>query len=674
MAMLHRLAGFMMGLIVILVLGNHGAVAQSNSERNERIISFAAYITVLENGDIRVIEKIKVNATGDKIKRGIYRDIPVISLSQFGLYDVSGFDIEYLLRDDKGEPFFTKTFGPGIRIYIGDPDHFITKGVHAYEIAYVMSGQLGHGNGLDELYWNVTGNGWDLGIDEATVRIEVPTGATIGQFSAYTGAKGQTESDYKVLANSGGELWLATTGRLLPREGLTIAVSWPEGFVQHPGLTEQLFKLATDNRGLLAGVFGVMILLVYFGAAWHQVGRDPRAETVIPRFEPPKGMSPAMVGFLWGKGNGGESFVTNAFAVILTSLATKRIVTIRVTPLKEYQIGKVQGDRSDLPEEEIDMYNTLLGSSKAPEITIGDGYLPQVRTARDGIARHFNTDLQNAYIIRNGREWKTGCVIGLMAIIAILVLDPSVGMVDLESALVAGFCGVFAFGAGMILFNIFRRLLANFGVRRGGKLPDAVKLVIVSTVVAAPVLGVMGVLVNTISPLAIFTIILIIIICGTFSIWLEAPTKEFQQLLGHIAGYRRYLTVAEEDRLNFAGEESEITAALFEKHLPYAMALGVEDVWTDKFEASLRKQAANVGPDGDADLDGVSRYNPTWYRDTRGDWRGLRSFSAQSVGRFSSAAVSFGAPAPAPAKSIGFSSSGGGFSGGGRGGGGGGGW
>ena len=58
--------------------------------------------------------------------------------------------------------------------------------------------------------------------------------------------------------------------------------------------------------------------------------------------------------------------------------------------------------------------------------------------------------------------------------------------------------------------------------------------------------------------------------------WLQAPTVEGRAVMDRIEGFRQYLGVAEEDRLN-ALNPPDKTPELFERFLPYALALDVEN-------------------------------------------------------------------------------------------------
>jgi uncharacterized membrane protein len=138
--------------------------------------------------------------------------------------------------------------------------------------------------------------------------------------------------------------------------------------------------------------------------------------------------------------------------------------------------------------------------------------------------------------------------------------------------------------------------------------------------------------------------------------WISAPTAEGRQVLDHVAGFKQYLSITERQRLDRMTPPQD-TPEIFEKYLPYAIALGVENRWADRFAPVLAAAAAQ-GQQGFA-----------WYSGSNSPWSDPDGFT-RSVG--SSLASTVSAASTAPGSSSG--SGGGGFSGGGGGGGGGGGW
>ena len=70
----------------------------------------------------------------------------------------------------------------------------------------------------------------------------------------------------------------------------------------------------------------------------------------------------------------------------------------------------------------------------------------------------------------------------------------------------------------------------------------------------------------------------------------EGPaTYGTRAIMDEIEGFKQYLSVAEKDRLN-AFNMPRKTPELFEKYLPYALALGVENDWSEQFAETLDQE------------------------------------------------------------------------------------
>src|SRR5262249_18267263 len=75
--------------------------------------------------------------------------------------------------------------------------------------------------------------------------------------------------------------------------------------------------------------------------------------------------------------------------------------------------------------------------------------------------------------------------------------------------------------------------------------------------------------------------------------WLKAPTIAGRRVMDQIEGFRQYLSVAEEARLE-ALNPPQKTPELFERFLPYAIALNVENSWARRFAGVLATAAAGA--------------------------------------------------------------------------------
>jgi uncharacterized membrane protein YgcG len=163
------------------------------------------------------------------------------------------------------------------------------------------------------------------------------------------------------------------------------------------------------------------------------------------------------------------------------------------------------------------------------------------------------------------------------------------------------------------------------------------------------------------TPFVIATIVLSFLTMAFFAISMKRPTIRGRKLLDEMLGFKDFLEIAEKDELNLRNPPAK-TPELFEAFLPYALALGVDQQWSERFATVL---AAIRNPDGSA-------YSPSWYD---GKWNSS-NLSRTTRGLSSGLNSAVGSSVSPPGSSSGFSGGGGGggSSGGGGGGGGGGGW
>ena len=159
------------------------------------------------------------------------------------------------------------------------------------------------------------------------------------------------------------------------------------------------------------------------------------------------------------------------------------------------------------------------------------------------------------------------------------------------------------------------------------------------------------------TPAVIAMVVVSFISMAVFAFIMRAPTMRGRKLLDEMLGFRDFLEVAEKDELNLRNPPAK-TPELFEALLPFALALGVDQQWSERFAQVL---ARIRGPDGDA-------YRPSWYN---GSWNSARlSKTTNKLSSSLNSAISRSVSPPGSSSGGG----GGGFSGGGGGGGGGGGW
>lgn len=155
----------------------------------------------------------------------------------------------------------------------------------------------------------------------------------------------------------------------------------------------------------------------------------------------------------------------------------------------------------------------------------------------------------------------------------------------------------------------------------------------------------------------IATIVLSILALIFFAVIMTRPTLRGRKVLDEMLGFKDFLEIAEKDELNLRNPP-EKTPQLFEAFLPYALALGVDQQWSERFTSVL---AAIRDEDG-------REYRPSWYS---GSWNSSNlTRTTNTLSSSLNSAISSSVSPPGSSSGGG----GGGSSGGGGGGGGGGGW
>src|SRR6266566_577086 len=230
----------------------------SASARTLRIRDFHAELDVLPDSSLDVTETIHVDFDG--AWQGIYRNIPVEYAGPGG-FNYSLFLTDISATDSDGAPLRIEKqrSAENLQLKIFVPAAQDTS--RNISLHYRVRDGLRFFEDHDELYWNVTGNGWDFPIESASAHIILPVGVTGLHAANFTGFFGSRSQDAR-LDILGSNIDIHCQRPLAFHEGLTIVAGWDKGFV-------------SEARG-----------------------RDPRVGAIAVQYEPPAGLSPGEAGAL----------------------------------------------------------------------------------------------------------------------------------------------------------------------------------------------------------------------------------------------------------------------------------------------------------------------------------------------------------------------------------------
>ena len=616
----------------------------SPAHAEERILRFLSDVRIQKDSSLEVTETIDVNVENTAINHGIFRDFPTRYRNPRGGGQIRvGFTLDGATRDGKPIPATSSSFANGVRIKVGDPDRTIPVGEHSFVLHYRTTRQIGRFKDYDELYWNATGNGWPFPIDLAETHLHLPASASFIRPSAYTGSQGSTASNAEVIADAPGEIAFRTTQGLAPYEGLTVAAAFPKGVVAEAPATNRAAWWLADYGPPALGLLVLLGLCGFYFVAWQRAGRDPRAGTVVPIFSPPDDLTPAAM-----------RYVTNmnadnrAFASALVDMGVRGHIRM-VEEDRGWLSGKhTRLERLEaptaLPEEEQAALDCLCRPGE--EIMMEQKNHENFSAANSALSEILKVRYEGKLFKRN-YGWAAG---GLLLFLA--------GLWLCAASVIVATDGVAPTTAGVVFgcLLVVGLLWLAFHDSAVGKC--LLSLVSVAGVAVAASLGapMIAEALNTgwWLPLVLPALAAPLVLSAFW--WISAPTREGRAVLDHIAGFKQYLSITEAERLDRMTAPRD-TPEVFERYLPYAIALGVENRWAERFAGVLAAAAAQ-GHQGFA-----------WYAGSSSPWNDPTGFT-HDVGSSLSSTISSASTAPGSSSGSG----GGGSSGGGGGGGGGGGW
>jgi len=619
----------------------------ASAHAEERILSYHSEIAVAADAGMEVTETIRVRTEGKRIRHGIYRDFPTRYRDAGGNRVRVEFTPLAVTRDGVAEPFRTEALGNGTRVYAGSKDVTLEPGEYTFAIRYRTTRQLGFFDDHDELYWNVTGNGWDFPIDEASATVSLPGAIMPASMTieGYTGPQGTKGQDLVATIEGPSRVAIRTTRALAPGEGLTLVVTFPKGVVAEPTREQRAQWFLRDNTAVLIAGIGLAVLWLYFLWQWFRVGRDPEAGVIIPQYDAPPGVSPGSMRHIERM-----AYDDRCFAADLVALAVDGALEIDHDD-GTYRLVRTREPGTDVPEPARKLFDSIF-AGRADRLVLERSQHQRIRAARkthrkaleqQNLGRHFNT---------NTRYTVIGIVIALVTLVVGVIGSGSVPMMaggGFMLAWLAGWSvGVFSLVLGAI--NAWRSRSGLAGSIGALFLTlFAVPFVIGELVGIGFFVAIVGAGFAAIAAALVAT-------SALFRHLMKAPTVAGRKLLDRIEGLRLYLGVAERDALAKL-RAPKMDADEFQRMLPYALALDVETTWANRF-------ADAVGP---AAVEEATR-SMGWYR----AGSSAAGIAALSSGLGSSLSGAIASSSTAPGSSSG--SGGRGSSGGGGGGGGGGGW
>lgn len=603
------------------------------AKAEEVILNFHSDISVNNDGSLDVVEQITVNAEGRNIKRGIYRDLPTSydhpAYGKFGFKSKAPVTVLSVHRNGKNEPYHTQDLSNGLRVFFGSRQRILNRGEHTYTLHYTVGRQIALNDGVAQLYWNVTGNGWMFRVLQASATVSFAGTPVVHQQEVYTGYQGSSQRDAQFSKTKNAGLMVKADKTLSAGEGMTIRVRFDSAEMSLAQESE-LTLLYQDNPLWFWGAGLLLLMAIVFLVFWYRIGRDPQRGIIIAQYRPVEGLSAAAHRAVYR-----NRVDDTSFSVGVLSVAIKGWLTISNPSKKTFVLTsteKANSAKTPLSSTEEMLHDGLF--SVRSKVTLDGEYNSHLKSLKERYDDFLKQEFAEKF--HQKHEWPL-FIGGLIGVVG-LILMALVGLNGREELiLIMAFVSMPLF---ILLTMFLRKKNGSLGYSLGG----------VGVALAATNLYFANL------PMAAGFLVFGVVI-ALFTYLMPAPKQTAVGMLDEIEGFKLYLSKAEHDSLKRL-DLPEKTPQLYEALLPFAIALDLETQWSDQFTEVLA--AANWDS-------AENKHRTHWYS---GDNRSSMGAFAPAIAAGLATSVVAASTPPSSSSSGG----GGGFSGGGGGGGGGGGW
>ena len=652
----------------------------------ERIESFASTVTIHQDGSMHVREAIVVHAEGNQIKKGIYRELPLLYSGPTNYNGTVPFTVTSASIDGVPlNPVETEIRGDYIRALMRGKEPLST-GQHRFVLEYDTSLHLRFYESNGELNWNATGV-WGFPMRAVSCRIILPKGVAVRQTAAWAGRAGSRNSGKSTILQPQANEAVFTLPGLEPDTQFTVAVAFDKNSIDDPALAlaqeqqreeaalekaqqeeEQaikerglLFEILYDNPFLPGQGLAFCAVFLYFFLLWQRLGIDPPGGAIIPRYYPPsqaawgksvapegaaQPLSPLAVEYL----RKGTRVSGRGLAATFLALAFKELCRISKADEKTYALELTTGagrHKVQLSAEEQAVQRELARC-------VGKDNMLLLSPKNDDIRRIF--DAAKTSVKQNLKgAWRLNAWVAVLGCFLVLPLAFAASFWEVDLAFIApdapGLLPVLlmllvcaAFCATLALpFLLMRQRQKSLSAIAGAT--------------ALPLLGLGALALQVlVGDFEWLMPLLMIFTTLVFTAVIKAPSPAARAAMDEIEGLAMYMRTAELPRMEQVSsndEKPEDTPEVFRRLLPYALVLGLEKTWCNRFADQLQ---AGVLEDSGVDAALV------------GGHAGWSDFSESFGGAVSESSAS----AASSSSSSGFSSDGGGAGSGSGGGGGGG--
>jgi len=371
----------------------------------------------------------------------------------------------------------------------------------------------------------------------------------------------------------------------------------------------------TDSLHWILGAGGLILLILYYLISWKRISKIPEKSVIISRYEPPEGFSPSVLHYVEKM-----KYDMTCFAAALISMAVKGHIKIIETDGVYTLVHTDKTVKLEAGEAALD--KRLFGDEKTRILNQqSHGY---INAAENAHAASLRNSYEFKYFVRNSRYFIPGVTLTTALLFITILAMPASSFVGASLF----FLIWLSLWSSVVFGLVYAAVKSWQSVNRRYYLTNAVKATVNALIFSAPVYIIVNAFFEQNDWFLIGLAITGAGINWLFYELLKASALSGRELLNKVEGFRHYLDVAEKQELANRHPPGR-TPELFERYLPYALALGVEQQWAEKFTDILTRVSAV----------GKTAYHPVWYSGAAWDDNHIGGFSASLGSQFTGSIV-----------------------------------
>ena len=572
-------------------------VASARAAAPIEVRSLVSTVTAFASGSIQVREQLTLVTTGNTISRTLSQDVRDVLP---GNRATPSWRVQRASVD--GNPVSWRMRSPSPSRLTLDIGTDVTPGLHSLDLTFITDRFMVVGTSGADLTWDATG-AWNAPVAQAAVVVMPPPGAerSLKGAGAYVlNAVGRMAS-LQAVAGMDGDFTIRAERPLASGERLVVHAAWPGGFVGVPTAGMRADWFVRDWGGVVMGLLGLLVLAGYFHSAWSAVGRDPPRTAIIPRFDPPEGMSPAGMRYIRRM-----SFDGTAFAANLLDMGSRGAVTVTqehgTTVLR-----RTSTPSTTLPPDEQVMADRMFSNGQGA-LTVTHYAQPVLQAAQRALRTYLDANCRTEYFGLHRYETLVGIGISFVTAVLAGMAQATTRASALAYLFLLAWLSIWSAAVAFVWASLVKTWKTQpvahpvkptsflGALTIGMATTEEKKAQSTSTSMAVCFSSFWFVGAGMFFRVATVPVGVLVVAMAVLDIvygrLMPSWTLRGRQAVDEADGFALYLKVAEKQRMHWF-HPPEKTPELLERYLPYALALGVQQEWSEQFRDTVEQ---NTGP------------------------------------------------------------------------------